>query len=85
MSCLSYCLRYLRVLIVVANEVGVLKVRTYKGGKLQAMFMQSPNYTNSTPDIIKYRSIRWANLRAVGREITNRSRAKANVLLRCFD
>ena len=54
---------------------GVLKVRTYKSGKLQAMFTQSPNYiyTNSTPGIIKYRSIRWTNLRAVGREITNRS------------
>ena len=75
MSCLSYCFRFLRVLIVVVNEVGVLKVRTYKGGKLQAMFTQSPNYiyTNSTPGIIKYRSIRWTNLRAVGREITNRS------------
>ena len=27
----------------VVNEVGVLKVRTYKGGKLQAMFTKS-NY-----------------------------------------
>ena len=37
---------------IVVNEVGILKVQTYKGGKLQAMFTQSPTYTLYPPLIL---------------------------------
>ena len=36
----------------VVNEAGILKVQTYKGGKLQAMFTQSPTYTVYPPLIL---------------------------------